>query len=55
MNQKNSYTFAGVIFFIIWIVLMISFGIHRNIRADLTGDGGYEPARGVGHPLWQDY
>ena len=50
MNRNN---FAGFIFLIIWIAFVLFLG--RGIKADLRGDGGYEPAKGIGHPLYQDY
>ena len=52
MNLKNNQTFAGIILLVIWIGVMLYMG--RDIKADLTGDGGYEPTRGIGHPLYQD-
>ena len=51
--MKNTIT--ATIFLTIWIITMVLFGINRNITSDLRGDGGYEPARGIGHPLYQDY
>ena len=53
MNLKNNTTFAGIILLVIWISIMLYIG--RDIQADLTGDSGYEPAKGIGHPLYQDY
>jgi len=42
-----------LIFLLVWIALMLL--LFEPIKPDLRGDGGYEPAKGVGHPLWQDY
>ena len=42
-----------IIFLTIWIGLILLFS--NKVVPDLTSDGGYEPASGVGHPLWSDY
>ena len=54
MFLKNNYTFAGIVLFIIWVSVLVFF-FGGSIKADLTRDGGYEPAGGFGHPLYRDY
>ena len=47
------YILIPIAFLVIWVVVILILG--GKVTPDLRGDGGYEPARGVGHPLWQDY
>ena len=54
MSQKSN-TIAGIIFFVVWLIIVIAMGASKNIKPDITSDGGYEPARTFGHPLYQDY
>ena len=42
----------GFILFAVLIVIGIWLG--GDNRADMSSDGGYEPAKTVGHPLWND-
>ena len=48
-------TITATIFFLLWLTMLIILGISMHVTPDLRGDGGYEPAGGFGHPLYQDY
>lgn len=52
----NKQIIAGIIFIIIWVVVMLVWGGYKMIRPDLSSD--YESTQGVegdgnGHPLWR--
>lgn len=54
MNPKNNQTIAGIVFFILWIIFLVSFGNAKNIKADLSEEVRNESSRTFGHPLYQD-
>ena len=54
MSQKNE-VIAGIVFFSFWLIVLLLWGYSKNIKPDLRGEGGYEPAKTFGHPLYNDY
>lgn len=45
---------AGGVLLVLWILGMVLWGSMKDIQPDMRSDGGYEPSKGVGHPLWND-
>jgi hypothetical protein len=52
MNRNN---IAGAVFLVLWVAGMLLWGMNKKVVIDQRGNGGYEPAVGSGHPLYQDY
>lgn len=51
MNKK---TIGGILFILFWIVLIWVLAIRNPTKPDLQTDGGYEPCKTFGHPLYSD-
>lgn len=49
-NSKE--TLAGIL--LLTFVILVCLFLGRNTHADLRGDGGSEPCRTPGHPLYTD-
>jgi len=52
---KENWNIPAIVLFLVWIAIMFSIGVIKNIKPDVQSDGGYEPAKTFGHPLWEDY
>lgn len=53
MSQKNNQIIAGIIFMLIWIFILVIWGNHKDIKADVIRD--YETgSQTFGHPLWNN-
>lgn len=51
----NKQVIVGVIFLLIWIMVMIVWGASKNFTPDYSSD--YQEVQqdgGSGHPLWND-
>ena len=43
-----------IILIALFFVALFLWGVSKNVQPDLTSDGGYEPCKTQGHPLYQD-